>query len=318
MPLRAPWWGLILVALTACAAPQTTRLVADPGSLPDRMVVSAPFFPQEALHCGPAALATVLTWAGDQDASPAALTAEAFTPGRSGSLRSDLVSAGRRRGFVVVPVRGLQDVLREIAAGIPVLVFQNLGLDWYPQWHFAVAVGFDLGRGEILLHSGPDRQRPVPLSTFEHTWSRAGGWAVVVVPPHRLPASADETTMLEAVVVLEGAGKSQEAETAYRAMLDPWPHSLGALMGLGNVLYARGDPRGAEDAFRRALAAHPAEPAPWNNLAYALSGQGRNQEAIDAAGMAVSLSVGDSARYLDTLADVSDGRPIGPPPPESR
>jgi predicted Zn-dependent protease len=145
----------------------------------------------------------------------------------------------------------------------------------------------------------------VPLSTFEHTWTRGGAWAIAVVPPHRLPVSPDETTVLEEVAVLEGAGQAVAAGTAYRAMLERWPDSLGAQMGLGNVLYADNDFRAAEATFRRASAAHPDEPAPWNNLAYALSRQHRDREAIAAARMAVSLAGDESDKYLDTLAEVS-------------
>src|SRR2546422_3737218 len=46
-----------------------------------------------------------------------------------------------RSGQLAVPVTTLSDLLAEVAAGHPVLVFQNLGLHWIPRWHFAVAVG---------------------------------------------------------------------------------------------------------------------------------------------------------------------------------
>jgi hypothetical protein len=33
--------------------------------------------------------------------------------------------------------------LREVAAGNPVLVLQNLSFAWAPVWHYAVVMGYD-------------------------------------------------------------------------------------------------------------------------------------------------------------------------------
>ena len=50
------------------------------------------------------------------------------------------------RGYdrlAVVLDSSLDVVLREVSAGIPVLVLQNLGVASLPLWHYAVVVGFD-------------------------------------------------------------------------------------------------------------------------------------------------------------------------------
>jgi hypothetical protein len=57
-------------------------------------LADTPFFPQEALQCGPAALATVLGAAGVA-AHPDALAREVYTPGLGGSLQLELVAAAR-------------------------------------------------------------------------------------------------------------------------------------------------------------------------------------------------------------------------------
>jgi cytochrome c-type biogenesis protein CcmH/NrfG len=49
----------------------------------------------------------------------------------------------------------------------------------------------------------------------------------------------------------------------------------------------------------------PSQAEGWNNLAYALAAQGRQDEAIEAAQEALRLSPGNQAPYLDTLRDVS-------------
>ena len=297
--------GCLLLALAACSAPQSVALRDAPGDLPPRVALErVPFFPQEDYYCGPAALAMALVWAGE-DTTPEALVPEVYTPGREGTLRTDILAAARRHGRVAVPVGSLRDLLGEIAAGHPVIVFQNLGIGLAPQWHFAVAVGYDLPAREILLHTGLEAGARRDLDTFERTWARGDHWALAVLPAGRLPATAGERSAIEAAIGLERAGRHAAAATTYAAIAARWPESFIARMGQGNALYAAGDPQRAESAFRSAIAVRPDAPAAWNNLAHALHAQGKRTEAQDAARHAIGLAGADDAPYRETLRTVS-------------
>ncbi|MGH6900262.1 MAG: PA2778 family cysteine peptidase, partial [Geminicoccaceae bacterium] len=205
MPGRLRLLGVVaaLCSLAACATPEVAALRADGGGLPPRAeIAGVPFHPQREQYCGPAALATVLGWSG-LPASQDAIAAAVYTPGREGTLGHDLVGAARRHGRLAVPVADLPALLREVAAGQPVLVLQNLGLGWYPQWHYAVVVGYDLAAGELALRSGEERRRVVSLDTFARTWARGDRWAIVVLPPDALPASAAQEAVTRAAAGLE-------------------------------------------------------------------------------------------------------------------
>ena len=297
---------LAALAVAGCATPQTEALLADPGALPERSeVASAPFYPQERLFCGPAALAMALTWSGlpiTQDE----IAPQVYTPGREGTLVSDMLSAARRNGRVAVPVGDLPALLAELAGGHPVIVFQNLALDWYPQWHFALAVGYDLAEEVIILRSGLDERRLTPLDTFERTWERGDYWALVVLPPDELPVSADEHAVLRAAAGLERARRYPAAATAYETIARRWPASYGASMGLGNARYALSDFAGAEAAYREVIARRSGDANAWNNLAYALAAQGRHADAVKAAELAV-LHGGDAPGYRETLEEIAAG-----------
>jgi hypothetical protein len=267
-------------------------------------VANVPFYPQEKYYCGPAALAMVVTWSGlpvTQDE----MASQVYMPGREGTLQSDMVAGARRSGRLAVPVTRLADLTAELAAGHPVVVFQNLGLGWFPVWHYAVAIGYDLNSGDLLLHSGLDARRTMPLATFERTWARADNWALVVLPPDQLPASTDEVAVLRAAAGLEQAGRTREAATAYAAIAERWPDSLEAWIGLGNVAYAAGDLEQAEHAFRTAAGRHPDAGAAWNNLAHVLGERGRRTEALEAAQRAVDLGGERAETYRETLDEVS-------------
>lgn len=304
-------WPIVLLMLAACAGtPQSDRLLAA-GAAADHLPVRAevtgvPFFPQEERYCGPASLAMVLAWGGiatDQER----IGEEIYTPGREGTLVSDVLGGARRHGRLAVPVNTLDDLLAEIAAGHPVIVFQNLGLDWYQQWHFAVAIGYDLDAGTLTLHSGLDERRVTPLDTFEHTWRRGDYWALVVLPPETLPASGSEAEVVDAAVAIERLGLTGDAAQAYGATVERWPGSGPAWLGLGNTSYAMGNLSGAADAFGRATVADPDFGAAWNNLAVVLAELGHTNAAIDAAEKAIATGSGDLDEYRRTLDEVSAG-----------
>lgn len=298
--------GLLLLAAACTTASQTADLRDDPGDLPARAAVEdVPFFAQERYYCGPAAVAMTLAWTG-LPVTQEDLVPQVYTPGREGTLQPDVVSALRRNGRMAVPVDSLPDMLQEIAAGRPVLVFQNLGLGWLPQWHFAVAIGYDLESEELILHTGTSEARPVALATFERTWARGGHWALVVLKPDQLPVAGDRIEILRAAAGLERVGRLREAETAYRTIAGRWPQSFAAHLGLGNTRYALDDFAGAEAAYRDAIAAQPDESAPaWNNLAYVLAKLGRLDAAVAAAERAVELGGADDPNYRATLAEIS-------------
>lgn len=267
-------------------------------------LTSVPFYPQEAFQCGPAALATLLGARG-VSVQPEQLLGQVYLPRRHGSLQIELVAATRRQGLVpyvlVAPTR--PDLYRELAAGNPVLVLQNLGFAWYPKWHYAVLVGFDAEGEEVILRSGRDRRRVISWKVFERTWDRAQRWALVVMPPDRVPVTAQETAYLRAVTAFEQLARWEVARPAYEAALVRWPHSLGAHVGLANTLYRSGDAGSAATVLRAATRAHPTAAVAFNNLAFVLAWQGDLEAAEAAARQAVRLGEENNA-YQQTLDDI--------------
>ena len=272
--------------------------------LPRAELDAVPFFAQDDHQCGPAALAMVLD-AGGKSVTPEELRPQMYLPDREGTLQVEMLAAARRNGFVAVELNPLlADVLAEIAAGNPVIVLHNLGLSWYPVWHYSVAVGYDLDARRIVLRSAKERRLEISLRTFEYTWKRSGYWAMLALPPRRLPASLGASQYLNAVVKLEQVGQREAAKAAYGTALERWPDNLVALMGLGNTAYAAGDLQAAELAFRRATLAHPEAAGAHNNLAQTLAELGRYDEAAAEARAAVGLGgplKESSLRTLDTI-----------------
>ncbi len=300
---------LALVGLIAgCAGLSARWPAADPALPSGRILTGVPFFAQEEYQCGPAALAMTLGWSGIA-VSPPELTPMVYTASRRGSLQPAMIAAARRWGRLAYVIEGPEALLREVAAGHPVIVLQNLGLSWAPLWHYAVVIGFDRLADEVVLHTGLSAERRTNWALFLNTWSRAREWGLLVLNPEQLPATAGEESFLKAAIGLEQAERFAEAALAYRTALTRWPGSLGAWMGLGNSQFAQGDLEGAAAAFRQAAAAHPQSGAAWNNLAHVRMKQGMMEEALAAAQRAVALGGPSAATFRQTLEEIGNMRP---------
>lgn len=305
---------LLILLLAGCATPQLQALRAQaPAGLALRTEIAAvPFFPQEDYQCGPAALATVLVHGGVAT-TPAALVPQVYLPGREGSLQAEMLAATRRQGRLAYRLAPrLEDLLREVAAGHPVVVLQNLAFSFAPLWHYAVVIGYDRAEEEIVLRSGSTRRLAMTLSTFERTWARGGHWAMLALPPQQLPVTAGEADYVAAAAALERVSAAS-ARQAYATALARWPANVAARLGAGNAAYALRDLPAAEAAYRQAARDHPQSGDAWNNLAQVQFEQGRHREALAAAQRAVTLGGPRLAHYRATLQAIA-AAPGTPPP----
>lgn len=301
--------ALLSFLLGGCATPQVAALVAaPPPTLPERSeLVRTPFFPQERYQCGPAALATVLVQSGVAT-TPEVLVDSIYLPERQGSLQAEMLATARRHGRVAYRLAPrLDELLREVATGTPVVVLQNLAFSFAPRWHYAVVVGYDRTREDIILRSGTTERLVMTLSNFERTWARSEHWAMVAVPPDRLPATAREEPYVAAAVALERVSPN-DARRAYATALAHWPRNLVARMGLGNTAYAAKDLGAAEREFRQATLDHPDAADAWNNLATVLHQTGRTGEALEAARRAIALGGARLPQYERTLRTIAETR----------
>jgi hypothetical protein len=275
--------GILLAWLAGCAqlVPQTMGLrTAWPEGVPQHVELTAvPFFPQDEYQCGPAALATVLSYSG-VTVTPEPLVSQVYLPARQGSLQVEMLATGRRYGRVAYPLAPrYADLLREVAAGNPVVVLQDVG-PLFTQWHYAVVNGFDYPSGTLFLRSGQLARQEMPFTYFERIWIKGGYWAMVVMPPDRIPVTATEEGWMTAVLAMARVSKGDAATRAYSAALERWPDNLAAAIGLANQYHARGALADAVAVLRQARQRHPQSVIVINNLAQTLSDQGRHAEAL--------------------------------------
>jgi len=266
-------------------------------------LTETPFFPQARYQCGPASLATVLTSAG-VDVRPQALTSQVYLPEKHGSLQIEMVAATRR--YHRLPYRinpNLSDLLAELRAGRPVLVFQNLGVKMIPVWHYAVVVGYDPANDVMFLRSGKERRRVTSAGLFLKTWKRTGKWAIVVLRPGEMPVNPDLERYLAAVGAMAKTAPPRLLLAWLRPAEKQWPQSGLVQFAIGNALYDQGKAAAAASAFRKALSLDPTLLVARNNLAYLLGRQGCVDQGLEEVDKALDQAGDQNADLKKTLLE---------------
>lgn len=262
---------LLLAATLGCASttPQADHILNHTLDLPTvAHIENVPFIEQKVAHCGPATLAMAFNWAG-RKTSADELAPLVMTPGMKGSFQTDMISATRRKGMLAIPIFGMQQLLREVASGNPVIVFENLSFSWLPTYHYAIVYGYDLEHHHVIMHSGPEKAKRWDLKVFERSWKLGNYWGLIVLPPGKLSSTASEMDHLRAAAALEQLEFKSEAQSTYTKMLEKWPTSLGAHIGLANIAYQKGEIARAAQILTRASQLHPQSHQVRHNLAIA-------------------------------------------------
>jgi tetratricopeptide (TPR) repeat protein len=179
-----------------------------------------------------------------------------------------------------------------------------------PYWHYAVLIGYDRDNGRVVLRSGETRRLEMPMPVLEYTWKESRYWAMVVMPPDRVPVTATEHGWLAAVTAMERVASREAVRAAYEAALRRWPEGLNSAIGLANAHYRDGRLAPAEEVLRAALLRHPKSVLVLNNLAQVVSDQRRHDEALALIDEAVAQGGPFAAAAQATRAQIVERQRI--------
>jgi hypothetical protein len=175
------------------------------------------------------------------DTSASELTPQVYLPDREGSLQLELIAASRRAQRLPFLLQGgVSALFAELGAGHPVLVLQNFGLRSLPQWHYAVVVGYDPDKRELLLRSGTEQRRRESYRRFMTSWAQADYWGLIVLPPGQLPAAMTAAAVASSVAGNETRMAPAVTLAAWETALTRWPDEPAVLFGAANARYTAG------------------------------------------------------------------------------
>jgi len=141
-------------------------------------IEGVPFIRQESQFCGPASLASVMTFYGapeDQKKIGAAVYSEKL----QGALITDLEQYARQKGFETKSGQGTVEGLKaEMDRGRPVMVLVDLGFWVVSKPHYLVVIGYD-DEG-FTAHDGYTPANRYPFARFSEVWEKMGNVYLLV------------------------------------------------------------------------------------------------------------------------------------------
>jgi ABC-type bacteriocin/lantibiotic exporter with double-glycine peptidase domain len=183
-----------ILALTAAAQPGPLDS-AQPPPPPTHRIADVPLVERNTNWCGPAALAAVLRYHGEEIAA-AEIAGDIYLPHYRGSLNLDLLIFARKRGFEVWANASSDDAMRRsIARDRPVICMVRRGNVVARRNHYVVVSGYDSERRVWFLDSGNGREETFTEADFEREWAECGHWMLVVEgkkPTTPAPSLPDE------------------------------------------------------------------------------------------------------------------------------
>jgi ABC-type bacteriocin/lantibiotic exporter with double-glycine peptidase domain len=129
--------------------------------------------------CGPAALAAVLQYHGEETTAEE-IARDIYLPGYRGSLNIDLLVWARKRGFEVWADAGSRErIMEAVCRDRPVICMVRKSGTVADRNHFVVVRGYDEGRGVLFVDGGEGREEVVGWEGFEREWGACGRWMLV-------------------------------------------------------------------------------------------------------------------------------------------
>lgn len=169
-----------LICLMGCA---TTK-----GSVQKdaKIIEKVPFVEQDAFHCGPAALATVINYwhrknNRKEDINVDSIVRAVFNERAKGVLTLDLELYAKELGFSSLQYSGsIEELKRSIDENIPVIILVDYGKAFFQQNHFMVIKGYT--QNGIIINTGKKENHLIVNESLTKIWSKTGYWSLIVKP----------------------------------------------------------------------------------------------------------------------------------------
>ncbi len=144
------------------------------------VIASVPFVKQETQYCGPASLASVMSYYGD-NINQQEIGKATFNDRIAGSLITDLEDFARRKGYKTKSGQAkMEDIKSFIIGGKPTIALVDDGFWIISRPHYLVIFGYN-DKG-FIAHNGYEAAQLYPYRKFDGIWEKMGRVYLVIQP----------------------------------------------------------------------------------------------------------------------------------------
>lgn len=160
------------VIAIAAAGVLESRAVGSPAEPGRKVIDGVPFIKQKDKYCGPAAMASVVQFYGNEIGQDEIAEA-VFTPGLDGALISDMENYAKAQGYRTEAVNGSEESLTSlIDEGTPAILLVDRGKWKVSVPHYYVVYGYDAIKETFILHTGEKGGQEIPYDKLDGEWKK--------------------------------------------------------------------------------------------------------------------------------------------------
>lgn len=170
---------VISISHSGCA-PKSTEAGGNSAIESGKVIEGVPFIKQNDKFCGPAAMASVLEYYGD-NVSQDEIAEKVYTPKLDGALISDMENFARDQGYQAETMNGNITALEaEIDRGVPVILLVEKGKLMVSVPHYYVVYGYDKGKEVFILHTGDKSGQKIKYDKLDSEWEKMNRLMLIV------------------------------------------------------------------------------------------------------------------------------------------
>lgn len=171
---------LVFICLASSCAQKESVQAPHSSNRGTIVIESIPFVKQKDKFCGPASMASVMQFYGqniDQDE----IAQEIYIPELNGALISDMENFAIDNGYGTQTTNGSIKLLKsQIDNGLPVILLVDKGKWKVSSPHYYVAYGYSQENKTVLVHTGYKSGQEIGFDTLDSEWEKMNRLMLVI------------------------------------------------------------------------------------------------------------------------------------------
>ena len=174
--------ALVILAVFNLYGCNQNALPPQASSVNENIIVisNVPFIKQQDKFCGPAAMASVMQFYG-QEIDQQEVAEQVYIPELNGALISDMENFARDNGYNTNSTNGDFDLLKSsLDNDHPVIMLVDRGKWKVSVPHYYVAYGYNNTRETIILHTGYKEAQEISFEKLDKEWEKMNRLMLVI------------------------------------------------------------------------------------------------------------------------------------------